>query len=525
MRVRGQTDPADTRMWHIGLALFAGGAAALMGLVGLAWLAWNALHRPRISRTSAISLHDAVGVLQLVFASVAGAGALVALIVAYRKQKVAEADSTHDRTRVFNERFTAIAAELGDREPAVRLAGVHAMAGLADDWPANRQTCVDVLCAYLRMPYQPVIAESPPEVVRQALSAAREIRETVIRVITAHMRATAAISWQSLNLDFTGVRFDGGEFRGAIFGGGKVSFNGSVFVNGTIDFRGAVIAAGKVDFSGAEFAGALVDFGDAEFRGGEVSFARARFTGGSVNFGGAVFSGSRVGFVGALLQAGDISFDGAVFAGGRVYLTRADFSGCDVDFTGVMFVGSSVEFMGATFSGGRVSFQNGLFSGGRTEFGYADFCGSSVDFSFANFSSAKSIASYGPGNSVNYGLTLLARFIKESPRTPRVSPPWLSKVMGEAELERFSASVLVSFSGAKFVAGSMLFTSAEFSGGRVDFAEAKFSGGQVDFSQVGDWSVPPLRLSIDDPPLGVRVPSINAQDAAEPIDTGGMDGE
>src|SRR2546429_7184948 len=32
---------------------------------------------------------------QLVFATVAGAGALVALIVAYRRQKIAEADSVH----------------------------------------------------------------------------------------------------------------------------------------------------------------------------------------------------------------------------------------------------------------------------------------------------------------------------------------------------------------------------------------------------------------------------------------------
>jgi hypothetical protein len=39
-----------------------------------------------------------VGVLQLVFASMAGAGALVALIVAYRRQRIAEADSAHDRT-------------------------------------------------------------------------------------------------------------------------------------------------------------------------------------------------------------------------------------------------------------------------------------------------------------------------------------------------------------------------------------------------------------------------------------------
>ena len=46
--------------------------------------------------------------------------------------------------------------QLGDYKPAaVRSAGVYAMAGLADDWEANRQTCVDVLCAYLRMPYEP----------------------------------------------------------------------------------------------------------------------------------------------------------------------------------------------------------------------------------------------------------------------------------------------------------------------------------------------------------------------------------
>jgi hypothetical protein len=41
---------------------------------------------------------------QLVIASVAGAGALVALIVAYRRQRVGEASAIHDRSRVFNER-------------------------------------------------------------------------------------------------------------------------------------------------------------------------------------------------------------------------------------------------------------------------------------------------------------------------------------------------------------------------------------------------------------------------------------
>lgn len=111
---------------------------AVVGLAGLAWLAWVLLGLAGYRHHGPPALHDTVAVLQLVFATVAGVGALVALIVAYRRQKIAEADSVHDRTRVFNERFTAIATQLGDAQPAVRLAGVHAMAGLADDWKQSR---------------------------------------------------------------------------------------------------------------------------------------------------------------------------------------------------------------------------------------------------------------------------------------------------------------------------------------------------------------------------------------------------
>jgi len=128
------------RLWRIGYALAACFLVALAGLAALWAVALVLLHHPALPRSHVISVHDTVGVAQLVFASVAGAGALVALVVAYRRQRVSEASSAHDRTRVFNERFTAIAAQLGDGQPAVRLAGVHAMAGLADDWKENRQT-------------------------------------------------------------------------------------------------------------------------------------------------------------------------------------------------------------------------------------------------------------------------------------------------------------------------------------------------------------------------------------------------
>jgi hypothetical protein len=92
----------------------------------------------------------------------------------------------------------------------VRLAGVYAMAGLGDDWPQQRQTCADVLCAYLRMPYEPDPGPDAPAAERQAFGAFREVRHTVIRAIASRWqpgdrRAATAHDWRGLDLDFTGT--------------------------------------------------------------------------------------------------------------------------------------------------------------------------------------------------------------------------------------------------------------------------------------------------------------------------------
>src|SRR5215467_13769358 len=117
------------------------------------------------------------------------------------------------RTRTLNERFATAADRLGsDKPPAVRLAAVYAMAGLADDWEENRQTCVDVLCAYLRLPYERDPDRNAPVAERLAFVSSQQVRHTVIRVIAAHLHTGARVSWCGLNFDFTGVAFDGGDF-------------------------------------------------------------------------------------------------------------------------------------------------------------------------------------------------------------------------------------------------------------------------------------------------------------------------
>jgi hypothetical protein len=59
----------------------------------------------------------------------------------------------------------------------------------------------------------------------------------VIRVITSHLKEEAAVSWQGLNLDFTGVVFDGGDFSHARFSGGTVVFRNAEFSGGKVHFN------------------------------------------------------------------------------------------------------------------------------------------------------------------------------------------------------------------------------------------------------------------------------------------------
>jgi len=379
-------EAGDPHLWHIRNALALSFSVAVLGLAGLCWLAWALLGAAGLRRH--LALHDAIGVLQLVFASVAGAGALVALVVAYRRQKIAEADSAHDRTRVLNERFTAIAAQFGEVNAAVRLAGLHAMAGLADDWAENRQTCIDVLCAYLRMPYEPDPGDQADQATRLEFRAEQQVRHSAVRLIADHVRPGARTPWSGMDFDLTGAVFDGGvyDFRRAQFSGGVVRFNGATFTGGCqFDFFGAEFSGGLVGFYDAEFSRGLANFYGATFSGGEVGFDRATFSGGLVNFNTARFSGGAVSFYHATFS-GDVRFTGAAFSGSEVSFDGAQFSGGSISFYGTTFSGGDVSFSGATFSGGLVSFDDATFSGGEVSFNEATFSGGTVNLRRAAFS-------------------------------------------------------------------------------------------------------------------------------------------
>lgn len=268
----------------------------------------------------------------------------------------------HERTRLLNERFSTAAELLGHDEAACRLAGVHAMAGLADDWTERRQTCIDVLCAYLRMPYTPAV-EAPNG------QANREVRLTAIRAIRDHLLPDTPpeTSWSGYDLDFTGAVFDGGDFSKACFSGGRVSFVHATFTSDYVLFSDATFSGGKVLFSNATFSGL------------SVFFDRARFSGSNVYFNGAEFSGGGVSFDDANFSSGIMNFLAVRFSGSRVRFGRARFSGTAIAFPIAEFSDGAVKFDDAVFTDGVVRFPSTRFSGAVVTFHRAQFEGGVVD--------------------------------------------------------------------------------------------------------------------------------------------------
>lgn len=316
------------RLWPVGPVLAPTFAAAVAVAAAVFFAGWDLLGAQSLKTERQLTSSTLFDLVKLAFGAVAGAGALVALVVAYRRQRVDEDGALREATRLHTERFTTAVSQLGEDSAAVRLGGVHALAGLADDAPTRdlRQTCIDVLCAYLRLPYS---AESdlPPRDTgaRHAFLSLREVRYTVIRLVRRHLRlgTDQPHSWQGHDFDFTGVVFDGGDFDGAVFSAGTVQFSGAEFGAGTVDFDGTVFGGATVYFDGTRFSGGTVHFRGAEFDGGVVLFDRATFDAGTVDFDGASFNGGAVGFGDTVFGAAAVSFDGASFGGGRVDFSAA----------------------------------------------------------------------------------------------------------------------------------------------------------------------------------------------------------
>lgn len=380
-----------------------------LGIAALTWwLLWSMLgaktETPNQMELAKIALSVAAGI-----------GGAVGLVVAYRRQRDLE------RGR-FADLFGAAARQLGDTDVAVRIAGVYAMAGVADEFsaPGHRQQCVDVLCGYIRLPYDHDAganhlvsrAESSEEFgtkverVYQFRQNDHEVRRTILEVITARLRRPAEVSWSDCDFDFTGALFVNAYFKNVEFGGRRTTFHRARFVGDrNTTFENARFTGEHVTFRDATFTSRFVDFDRAEFRGDRTTFDGMTVECPHSSFTATRFSGSRTTFLGARLVGTRTSFRGATFRAAFTTFENATFDGEHTSFHSTEFVSPRITFSGAKLYAGTTEFDRARIGAqqrwratgtrgsdftraefhGTVTFAATFFGGRTVDFSEADF--------------------------------------------------------------------------------------------------------------------------------------------
>ncbi|MDQ0284839.1 pentapeptide repeat-containing protein [Rhodococcoides fascians] len=337
---------------------------------------------------------------------IASLGIIVAAVITFfigylsRRQLDRHHKETHTLadTQALRDRFTTITTQLADPAPAIRTAAVSALEALADDWlernkPRETQACINVLCDYLRTPYEPPTRN--PHLRRETRRTHRtkydytdttheyphddlDTRHAITRTIAAHLRPNHDHSWSTFDYDLTGAYLHNMNFSGATFSGRTTSFRGATFGGHPTSFRDATFSSIYTLFDGATFSGDKftsfedatfsssihTSFNGATFSSRYTSFDRATFSGdGFISFDDATFSGSR-----------HTSFEGATFSVYTLF-NRARF-GSDqyTSFEGATFSNVGTSFNGATFSSRRcTSFNGASFDSDRTTFEHVTF--------------------------------------------------------------------------------------------------------------------------------------------------------
>lgn len=368
-----------------------------------------------------------------------GGGGVFALYLAWRRQRSNEADhqqrertlehhrqvadaTNHDALeRRITELYTKAADQLGSDKAPVRLAGIYALERLAQNNPDQRQTVVNVLCAYLRMPYTVIDRHERIEGEAEGADAAigdvdavatrkrereqeMQVRLAAQRILAKHLRPPPSrvveTFWTGIELDLTGATL--------------------------LDFDFSYCIAHEAAFDDARFYGAT-SFARANF-GQKVSFTRAWF-GEDARFVGVHVDGMAL-FAEARFEKG-VAFDVAEFEQYTEF-NRAQFVGI-CNFDGAK-LNSRVNFMFARFD-------NSCFFRAATFSNLATFC----DAQFADaavFDDAK----------FNSGATFYKAVFDRS------------AVFSETEFADEASFNCTNFNGSALFGGSVFRGAADFSG-------------------------------------------------------------
>ena len=293
---------------------------AVLGIIAFVLAMWG-LGRVPVWQLKLDPEKQAESIVKIALTLVGGVGAVAYLVIKYQEQQQAGRAEKREKDRIVDTKMQDAINQLGSDKASTRIAGVYALADIADTYRGGyRQRVVDILCGYLRSDREtyPLGEDGKPATgLPRSGDADKAVESTILSMFVAHLKKGP----RDENGDVTlrqQVRNDqlwcdcSFDLHGATFHE-DVRLIGTTFEHG-LNFQGTKFERGA-NFSGAHFTGDA-DFLMADFTGG-ANFSGAHFTGGA-DFGGADLDGA--------------NFSGAHFTGGANFVmaefrTSAVFSG------------------------------------------------------------------------------------------------------------------------------------------------------------------------------------------------------
>jgi hypothetical protein len=130
---RRRAERRGLRLWHVWIVLPLAFVTAITIAAGVFYAGWDLLGARELKPEHRIDSKTLFDLVKLSFGVVAGAGDLIALVVAYRRQRVDEDGALRDATRLHTERFTTAVSQLGETPP-------RSASAAYTPWPASPTT-------------------------------------------------------------------------------------------------------------------------------------------------------------------------------------------------------------------------------------------------------------------------------------------------------------------------------------------------------------------------------------------------
>ncbi|MBU2670147.1 pentapeptide repeat-containing protein [Actinoplanes bogorensis] len=477
----GRTPPARSSSKWLWLISDAGIATAVLtvltlGAAGVIWM-W---HLAGDAATGAEQAKLELDLLKFAFGILAGAGAAAALLLAIRRQRQTETaheltekqhqlsqrTQAHTETDAAARRVTDLYAkgveQIGSDKPSVRLGGLYALERLAQDNPGQRQTIVNVICAYLRMPYTRVRfdyrqQEEPNAAEQQEIRESEQelqVRLTAQQILITHLHVGPPEEPDDPDdhPDDDQQDRDPSQNAGAWAGPGPHR-PPTLWHNMALDLSGATLVSWSSEYCLAA----------------AVNFDRCQF------LEPASFTGS---------QFGSASFDTARFAASARFVSVA-FTG-SADFGDASF-GASVNFFGSRFH-------------------------AFADFRRAKFRGQADLREVFFGESVMFGQhRRRVRTIRA--RGSQTRPQWGAVFSDTADFNRCRFDGLAGFGGAEF-GGATTFTGAGIAEGKEVFlGRAKAPGTRQHDDWPASWRIGSDATLVERP---AAMPSADTPDVEQP---------